>query len=70
MRYMKKWLRNMGHTYDTAAVALGVSRSQLANYVAEKSRTNGKPCVIPSDLRAKCESMERDRVRFLAETYR
>ena len=37
----------MGLTYDTAAQALGVSRSTYAEWVAGKTRTTGKP-VTPS----------------------
>ena len=44
---LRAWQAHMGLTYDTAAAALGVSRSTYAEWVAGKSRTTGKP-VTPS----------------------
>lgn len=44
---LRSWQARMGLTYDTAAAALGVSRSTYAEWVAGKSRTTGKP-VTPS----------------------
>ena len=44
---LRTWQARMGYTYDTAAQALGVSRSTYAEWVAGKSRTTGKP-VTPS----------------------
>ena len=44
---LRAWQARMGYTYDTAAQALGVSRSTYAEWVAGKSRTTGKP-VTPS----------------------
>ena len=44
---LRAWQAKMGYTYDTAAAALGVSRSTYAEWVAGKSRTTGKP-VTPS----------------------
>lgn len=46
---LRSWQARMGYTYDTAAQALGVSRSTYAEWVAGKSRTTGKP-VTPSRL--------------------
>ena len=44
---LRAWQARMGYTYDTAAQALGVSRSTYAEWVAGKSRTTGRP-VTPS----------------------
>ena len=44
---LRAWQARMGLTYETAAKALGVSRSTYAEWVAGKSRTTGKP-VAPS----------------------
>ena len=44
---LRAWQAHMGLTYDTAAKALGVSRSTYAEWLAGKSRTIGKP-VTPS----------------------
>ena len=44
---LRDWQARMGYTYDTAAQALGVSRSTYAEWVAGKSRTTGRP-VTPS----------------------
>ena len=44
---LRDWQARMGYTYDTAAQALGVSRSTYAEWVAGKSRTTGKP-ITPS----------------------
>jgi len=44
---LRTWQAHMGLTYDTAAQALGVSRSTYAEWLAGKSRTTGKP-VAPS----------------------
>lgn len=44
---LRAWQAHMGYTYDTAAQALGVSRSTYAEWVAGKSRTTGRP-VTPS----------------------
>ena len=44
---LRAWQAHMGYTYDTAAQALGVSRSSYADWVAGRSRTTGKP-ITPS----------------------
>ena len=44
---LRAWQAHMGYTYNTAAQALGVSRSTYAEWVSGKSRTTGKP-VAPS----------------------
>lgn len=46
---LRAWQAQMGLTYDTAAQALGVSRSSYADWIAGRSRTTGKP-VAPSRL--------------------
>ena len=46
---LRAWQAHMGLTYDTAAQALGVSRSTYAEWLRGKSRTTGKP-VAPSRL--------------------
>ena len=43
---LRTWQAHMGYTYDTAAQALGVSRSSYADWVAGRSRTTGKPIQI------------------------
>lgn len=48
---LRAWQEAMGYTYDTAAAALGVSRSTYADWVAGRSRTTGKP-IQPSRMLA------------------
>ena len=43
---LRTWHDAMGHTYDTGAAALGVSRSTYAEWLAGRSRTTGKPIKI------------------------
>ena len=43
---LRTWQAHMGYTYDTAAKALGVSRSTYADWLAGHSRTTGKPIKI------------------------
>ena len=43
---LRTWQAHMGYTYETAAAALGVSRSAYADWLAGVSRTTGKPTVI------------------------
>lgn len=40
---LRSWQAAMGYTYDTAAAALGISRSTYADLVSGTSRTTGKP---------------------------
>lgn len=46
---LRAWQAHMGYTYDTAAKALGVSRSTYADWLSGRSRTTGR--VIDVDLR-------------------
>lgn len=45
----RAWHDAMGHTYDTGAKDLGVSRGTYADWLAGRSRTTGKP-IKPSRL--------------------
>lgn len=48
---------HMGYTYETAADALGVSRSTYADWVAGRSRTTGKPIKISSLVALACAAL-------------
>lgn len=47
----------MGLTYDTAAQALGVSRSTYAEWIAGRSRTTGKPIKISRLVALACAAI-------------
>ena len=51
------WHQAMGYTYDTAAKALGVSRSSYADWIAGTSRTTGKPISLPPMLGLACAAL-------------
>ena len=55
---LRAWQAHMGYTYDTAAQALGVSRSTYAEWVAGKSRTTGKPITISRLVALACAAIE------------
>ncbi len=54
---LRAWQAHMGYTYDTAAKALGVSRSTYAEWVAGKSRTTGKPIKISRLVALACAAL-------------
>lgn len=54
---LKAWQAQMGYTYDTAAQALGVSRSAYADWIAGRSRTTGKPIDLPPMLPLACAAL-------------
>ena len=54
---LRTWQAHMGLTYETAAKALGVSRSTYAEWVAGKSRTTGKPIKISRLVALACAAL-------------
>ena len=54
---LRAWQAHMGLTYDTAAQALGVSRSTYAEWLAGKSRTTGKPIKISRLVALACAAL-------------
>jgi hypothetical protein len=48
---------DMGLTYDTAAAALGVSRGAYADWLAGRSRTNGKPVGLDRRTSLACAAL-------------
>ena len=54
---LRAWQAHMGYTYDTAAQALGVSRSSYADWVAGRSRTTGKPIQISRLVALACAAL-------------
>ena len=54
---LRSWQAHMGLTYDTAAAALGVSRSTYADWVAGRSRTTGKPIKISRTVALACAAL-------------
>ena len=54
---LRTWQAHMGYTYDTAAAALGVSRSSYADWVAGRSRTTGKPIKISRLVELACAAL-------------
>ena len=54
---LRAWQARMGYTYDTAAEALGVSRSTYAEWLAGKSRTTGKPVQISRLVALACTAL-------------
>ena len=51
------WQAHMGLTYDTAAKALGVSRSTYADWLAGRSRTTGQPIKISKLVALACAAL-------------
>ena len=54
---LRAWQAHMGYTYDTAAAALGVSRSSYADWIAGRSRTTGKPIKISRLVALACAAL-------------
>ena len=54
---LRAWHEAMGHTYDTGAAALGVSRSTYAEWLAGRSRTTGKPITISRLVAPACAAL-------------
>ena len=54
---LRAWQAHMGLTYDTAAKALGVSRSTYAEWIAGRSRTTGKPIKISRLVALACAAL-------------
>lgn len=54
---LRAWQTHMGLTYDTAAQALGVSRSTYAEWMAGRSRTTGKPIKISRTVALACAAL-------------
>ena len=54
---LRTWQASMGLTYDTAAQALGVSRSTYAEWLAGRSRTTGKPIQISRIVALACAAL-------------
>ena len=53
----RAWHEAMGHTYDTGAKALGVSRGTYADWLAGRSRTTGKPIKISKLVVLACAAL-------------
>ena len=47
----------MGHTYDTGAKTLGVSRGTYADWLAGRSRTTGKPIQVSRVVALACAAL-------------
>ena len=54
---LRAWQASMGYTYNTAAQALGVSRSTYADWLAGRSRTTGKPIKISRLVALACAAL-------------
>ena len=54
---LRTWQAHMGLTYDTAAQALGVSRSTYADWLSGRSRTTGKPITISRLVALACAAL-------------
>ena len=54
---LRAWQAAMGYTYDSAAAALGVSRSTYADWLAGQSRTTGKPITIDRRTALACAAI-------------
>ena len=53
----RTWHDAMGHTYDTGAAALGVSRSTYAEWLSGRSRTTGKPIQVSRTVALACAAL-------------
>ena len=53
----RAWHESMGHTYDTGAKALGVSRGTYADWLSGRSRTTGKPIQISRIVALACAAL-------------
>ena len=54
---LRAWQAHMGYTYNTAAAALGVSRSSYADWIAGRSRTTGKPIQVSRLVALACAAL-------------
>lgn len=54
---LKAWQQAMGYTYDTAAKALGISRSTYADCLSGASRTTGRPIKIKRVMSLACAAL-------------
>lgn len=54
---LRAWQAAMGYTYDTAAEALGISRSAYADLVSGVSRTTGQPKQIDRRTALACAAI-------------
>ncbi|ODT23979.1 MAG: hypothetical protein ABS54_10060 [Hyphomicrobium sp. SCN 65-11] len=48
----RRWRKQVGFTQDEAADALGISKSQVANFDAGKDRASGRPATPPLAVRS------------------
>lgn len=53
----RAWHNAMGHTYDTGAKDLGVSRATYADWLAGTSRTTGRPIRISRLVALACAAL-------------
>lgn len=58
----RRWRDQMGFTQDEAAEALGVSKSQVANWDAGRDRSNGKPAIPGMAIRSLMTSVAMDQI--------
>ena len=54
---LRAWQAHMGYTYDSAAKALGISRSAYADLLAGVSRTTGKPRDVDRRTALACSAL-------------
>ena len=54
---LRAWQAHMGYTYDTAAQALGISRSTYADCLSGVSRTTGAPIKIKRIMSLACAAL-------------
>ncbi len=58
----RRWRLQMGFTQDEAAEALGVSKSQIANWDAGKDRATGRPSVPGRAIRSLMTAVAMDEI--------
>lgn len=54
---LRAWQAHMGYTYDTAAQALGISRSAWADLLAGVTRATGKPRKVDRRTALACAAL-------------
>lgn len=54
---LRAWQAHMGYTYDTAAEALGISRSAYADLVAGVARATGLPRAVDRRTALACAAL-------------
>lgn len=59
------WAERMGHTLDSAAIALNVSRRSVAIYKAGKNARTGMLMPLGAAMRKRCENLETEKAKFL-----